>query len=287
LENHPPGNKNIAIVYHPMAGKGKAVAVVEHLVEKLRGLGISFVVFRDESPEDFEAFSSVWLVGGDGTLNYFINKYPSISVPIALFKGGTGNDFAWKLYGERTVDEYFDVALNGAPKKVDAGICNGRYFINGVGIGFDGDVVQSMGTEKILSGHLAYLLVVLKKILLYREKKVHVESEKMIWKGKLFMLTVANGSRYGGGFLVAPHAIINDGKLDVVLIKRISPMLRFFYLPAVEKGRHLSLRFVEIQTSKKITVTAQENLSAHLDGEFMKSPQFIIEIKEKWFSFLY
>ena len=287
MNNYLTNIQNIAIVSNNKAGRGKTLAIVEYLIKKLQQVNISYSVFNDRLPDSFGQFSSLWLVGGDGTLNFFINKYPDITIPIALFKGGTGNDFAWKLYGNKSVEEYLDIVLYGTPKQVDAGICNGKYFINGVGIGFDGDVVKAMGAHKFLPGHLAYLLIVLKKILFYREKRMIVETDKIIWNGKLFMLTVANGSRYGGGFLVAPTAKIDDEILDIIVIKRIFPLLRFFHLPKVEKGKHLHLRFVETHTAKKVVVKSEEKLSGHLDGEVMEANQFNIEILPAKFLFFY
>lgn len=270
--------KNIAIVCNSKAGSGKSVAIAGQLLQKLQQLKINYESFSNHWPENFNQFSAVWLIGGDGTLNYFINKYPSISIPIALFKGGSGNDFAWKLYGNKTIDEYFEMALHGTPKKTDAAICNEKYFINGAGIGFDGEVVKAMGKNKLLPGHLAYLLTVLKKVFFYREKEMTVETNGHSRKEKLFMISVANGSRYGGGFLVAPQAIVNDGELDIVLIKQIAPLKRFFYLRIVERGKHLHLHFVETSKTKKIIIKAEQNLSAHLDGELMEANRFYIEV---------
>jgi len=57
-------------------------------------------------------------------------------MPIAIFKGGTGNDFAWKLYGDITVHDQIDTILTTSAQKVDAALCNNRIFINGIGISF-------------------------------------------------------------------------------------------------------------------------------------------------------
>jgi diacylglycerol kinase (ATP) len=278
--------KNIAIVCHNKAGKGKAIGIARYLFQKLQGLKIECVVFNNIVPENIEPYTRIWLVGGDGTLNFFINKHPSVNIPIALFKGGTGNDFAWKLYGDKTVDEYFDIALNGIARKVDGGICNKKYFVNGVGIGFDGEVAHAMGANKFLSGHGAYLFAVLQKVLFYQEKQMMIETETWTRDEELFMITAANGSRYGGGFLVAPQAIIDDGKLDIVIIKKIPPLLRFFHLPKVKKGKHLVLSFVETYRSAKLSVRAANPLTAHIDGETMQANHFEIEVLPQKFLFL-
>ncbi len=283
-----PGRDKIALLCNPLAGKGKSVSVIGQLETRLKESSLSFELFTKDWPPDFNGFTSVWLVGGDGTLNYFINRYPSITIPVALFKGGSGNDFAWKLYGNLSIDEYYSRVLDARIKNVDAGICNGKYFINGVGIGFDGEVVKAMGTKRFLSaGHLAYLSVVIRKIFSYHEKYVILEYGQQQRKEHLFMISVANGSRYGGGFLVAPRADISDSNLDIVLIKKIAPLRRFLCLPKVEKGKHLTLSFAECFKEKHITISTHQIIAAHLDGELMEADKFEIHILPGQFHFYY
>ena len=288
MSTHTFSNRMIAILINPLAGKGKAKKVLSLIENNLTEKQILFKTFSSAWPEELEIFSEVWLIGGDGTLNHFINKYPDIKVPIALFKGGSGNDFAWKLYGNKTVEDYLKGALSGICKRVDSGICNGRYFINGVGIGFDGEVVKAMGLKRFLSaGFLAYLAVVLRKIFYYTEKEITITWNGHSLKERLFMVSVANGSRYGGGFLVAPQASLEDGKLDLVYIKKIPVFRRFFYIRKVSKGEHLSLPIVAYSHVNKISVSAPELVPAHLDGELMEAKDFTIEIIPQRFLFCY
>ena len=276
----------VALVCNPKAGKGKGLLLLNKITSALRSRGFTFTAYSGGWPPHFKEFTEVWIIGGDGTLNFFINRYPEISLPIALFKGGSGNDFAWKLYGNQSPEEYLEKVIKGNIMNVDAGLCNGKYFINGVGIGFDGEVVRSMGVKKFLSaGHLAYFAIVLKKIFFYREKKMSFVTGGRTWTEKIFMVSIANGSRYGGGFLVAPKANINDGELDVIIIRSILVFKRLFYLPKVEKGRHLNLNFVDFLREKKIMVSSPAPLAAHLDGELMECDKFKIEILPGKFSF--
>ena len=144
MSEHPNKNRTIAILMNSLAGKGKAIKLLSVIENKLRNKQLKFNTFTQSWPPNFQGYTDAWLIGGDGTLNHFINRYPDIQVPVALFKGGSGNDFAWKLYGNKAVDAYIESALEGNTKKIDAGICNGKYFINGVGIGFDGEVALSL-----------------------------------------------------------------------------------------------------------------------------------------------
>ncbi|MBS1599615.1 MAG: YegS/Rv2252/BmrU family lipid kinase [Bacteroidetes bacterium] len=270
--------QSVALVCNITAGKGRASSVLNILQQKFNDLELSHTIFTEIWPKNFDGFSSIWLIGGDGTLNYFINKYPGLTIPIALFKGGSGNDFAWKLYGNISVDDFLDRVLESKTRKVDIGICNGKYFVNGVGIGFDGEVVKAMGQKKILPGHMGYMLTVLKKIFLYKEKKMRVIVDGSESNQEIFMINIANGSRYGGGFMVAPQAVIDDGELDIVIVDKIPPVKRLFYLPKVEVGKHLDLPLVEVLKKNKIRVQSEFILTAHLDGELMETNKFEIEI---------
>jgi YegS/Rv2252/BmrU family lipid kinase len=271
--------KHIAIVCNPRAGKGKSLRLCKQLEQKIRTQHFSFETFSDQWPSQFDGFTDVFIAGGDGTLNYFINKYPDITIPLSIFKGGSGNDFAWKLYGNISLEEQFEKALNGQAKRVDAGICNGRYFLNGVGVGFDGEVVKAMGKKRFISaGHIAYLWTVIKKILFYRERELLLNYNGIEYSKKYFMISIANGSRYGGGFMVAPNAVIDDGAFEMVMITCIHPLRRFYYLPRVEKGRHMMYPFVSVSPVKKITISSARPIAAHIDGELMEDANFNIGI---------
>ena len=278
--------RQIAIVCYAEAGKGKSLAVCRQLQSELEKLKIGHTVFSEEWPTHFKLFTDVFLVGGDGTLNYFINRYPNISIPLSIFKGGSGNDFAWKLYGNKSFVQQLEIALHGTARPVDAGVCNGYFFINGCGIGFDGEVVQAMGKKRFISaGHLAYLWTVIKKVVFYREKELKLLIDNQEISDRFFLLSIANGSRYGGGFMVAPQAVVDDGWLDLVQIRCIHRLRRLFYLPAIEKGKHLQLSFVTTARIKKITIQSNVKVAGHLDGEFLWSDYFDIEILPSRFLF--
>lgn len=269
----------VAILANEMAGKGKALKVLEQLTNLLTLRNISFDIYIKDWPTDFDDHSDIFLVGGDGTLNFFLNKYPENYKPLSLFKGGSGNDFAWKLYGDLSVEEYFKRVLQSEPRKVDAGICNGRLFINGVGIGFDGNIVRSMKGKRMFSaGHIAYMLAVMRSILFYLEKRMRLRFGRHDLQERFFMVTIANGERYGGGFVVAPGAEVNDGLFDIITINRIDPIRRMFHLPKVSSGKHLLLPFVKKYRTNEIHVSAQHILTGHYDGELLESREFNIRL---------
>lgn len=279
--------KHIALVCNPAPQNEKSLRITNSIEILLSGMDIAHKIFSTTWPEDFEGFTEVWIIGGDGTINWFINQYPGIQLPLALFGGGSGNDFQWMLYGNKTVERQVEQVLQGTPQLVDAGVCNEKFFINGVGIGFDGAIVHDLLGKRKLAGKASYLLSILKYIVGYHEKPCVLQMQDETIKQDCFMISVANGKRYGGGFHVAPKAILTDGLLDINIVGKISPIRRMKYLPVIEKGEHLDLDFVKYMQTGKITIQSSSQLHAHMDGEYFQSDYFDIHILPKRFSFVF
>jgi diacylglycerol kinase (ATP) len=283
----PDSSKHIALVCNPTNENQKSVQITSGIEVLLSGMDIPHKVFIETWPATFDGFTEVWIIGGDGTINWFINQYPSIQIPIAAFSGGSGNDFQWMLFGEKTVEQQVDQVLQGSPQLVDAGVCNERLFMNGVGIGFDGAVVHDLLGKKKLAGKASYLLSILKRIISYQEKPCILQLPTENIKQDCFMISIANGQRYGGGFYVAPRAVMTDGLLDVNIIGKISPLKRMKYMSVIEKGEHLNLEFITYRHTNRIVIESPTKLHAHVDGEYLYADRFDIEVLPKRFSFIY
>ena len=277
----------IALLVNSKAGKSQSLKISGYITEQLILKNISHKNFIDQWPDELISFSEVWIIGGDGTINYFLNKYYSCKLPIAVFKGGTGNDIAWKMYGDRDNAQILDHLLQCKNRWVDAGVCNNRYFINGIGIGFDGEVLKRMKSIRIFGGHLGYLLVVLQKIISFREISDEITIDGKAINEKLLLLLVFNSSRTGGGFYVAPQASINDGFLNFIFCKPLSVLKRLKYLPVIEKGKHLHLPFIIHNTCCQIDIKCSQEVPAQCDGDLIFSDHFSIKILPAHFLFRY
>lgn len=278
---------NIAVVCNSIAGVGRAVIISNKIVAALFYKKIAYSLYQDQWPDNFSGFTDVWIVGGDGTLNFFINKYRDIQLPLTVFRGGTGNDIHWLLYGNTSFEEQLESTLNMAPKAIDAGRCNERLFINNAGIGFEGAVAESLTGKKKFPGKTSFMIMILKKIFSYRSKAYSLISDEWQESGKQMMITISNGQRAGGGFHVAPEAAIDDGLLDIIIVKAISPLRRLRYLPVIEKGKHLHLSIIKYFKTKKITIESDQVIQSHLDGEFFSSNKMEIEVLPGKFLFRY
>jgi diacylglycerol kinase (ATP) len=277
--------KHIALVCNPTAENAKSVRMAEEIGLQLRNRAVQFSAFTTHWPTVWEGFTDVWIVGGDGTANWFINENPGIQLPLSVFPGGTGNDFQWMLYGDIHIHHQVEQVLNGQKIWIDAGVCNERLFLNGVGIGFDGAIVKDLLGKKKLAGKASYLLSIMKNILRYQEADCTAATDNEIIRQRSFLISVANGKRYGGGFHVAPKAHLSDGLLDLSMIGSINPLMRMRYLPMMEKGEHLDLPFVQYRQTPHVVVEASREVPAHLDGEYFSAKTFRIETLPKRFLF--
>lgn len=266
----------IGVFVNPPAGKGNALRIAAVIEKMLFAKEIPFIIYKENWPDELKNSNEAWIVGGDGTMNYFLNRYRDIEIPMAIFKGGTGNDFAWKLYGNMSAEKQIEHVLNVQPQKTDAALCNNFIFINSVGIGFDGEVLKSMSAIRWIGGHVGYLLVVIKKIFGFREFTFTISSDEINTEEKYLLANIANSSRTGGGFMISPLAQLNDGKLNLMLCKKLSVLKRLRYLPVIEKGKHLQLPFITHLLTEKISVETNIESYAQLDGELIHSKKYDI-----------
>ncbi len=284
---HMELKQTILLLINPLGNKNRIGKITNQISEDLSKKKILFTSFIEFWPEDINAYKEVWLIGGDGTLNYFLNFYQRIEVPIVIFKGGTGNDFATKLYGDITVGKQITNVLNAEIKSVDAAECNGSKFINGVGIGFDGEVLKSINSIRLLGGHIGYLWVVIRKIFSFKEKSYKIELNDNTLSEKFLLVMITNSTTTGGGFIVSPEAKIDDGRLNMILCKPLQIFKRLKNLPIIEKGKHLDKDFILHKEVTDIKIECEKETLAQIDGELINAKSFNIKVLPKRYLFKY
>ena len=281
-----PAENHILIIYNPAAQGGASVAVWTRFEEFLCVNNIRFHCYTTLGKDDAEyihllmksqAFTVVSIIGGDGTINLAVNALPHFDIPVHLIPAGSGNDLAKMIYSEG-IPTYSDIfrrvlSTNTPTIPVDIWKCNDRLFANGFGCGFDGSIAYDTKFKKGIWGtKMKYWVEIVKHIFFYRSPTFTVNGVAY----PTFMLSLANGQVYGGDFNVAPLAEVSDGLLDVVRITKVSVLLRFFYLPLVLMGKHLNKKVVSHDRLNRVVISANEPLTAHLDGEPMSEKEYEI-----------
>ncbi len=222
-------------------------------------------------------------VGGDGTLNEIAK--PLIGrgdVIVGLLPGGTGNDFIQITgFPARFEEQHWDDFFKAQVITMDAGKCNDKVFLNGMGLGFDAQVAAENyagpGVVKPGGKH-KYIWHILKTLLFFKEKKMVVLNNGNRTETDCFINTIANGRRFAGGFYLTPHSIANDGLLDVCSIRRLSLWQRIRLLPAVPKGTHIQDSHVHYYQTDKLSLAFPSEVPFHVDGELFFAKEFHVSV---------
>lgn len=283
--------RKVKLILNPMADMGRAWKTANDLrpiAQEFQGeLTWSGTVYPTHAIElakqaAEEGCDMVIAMGGDGTVHEVMNglmQVPASKRPVmGVVPIGSGNDFAYSIGIKQKSDHALAHALKAeVVKPVDIGLMtdeHGRkeYFDNTLGIGFDAVVTIRSHKLPIVKGFLMYLTAVIQTIVLnHNPMKMKIETEARTWEDKLLMLTLCNGPREGGGFMLAPEAKNNDGKMESVAVTRVSRAMMFRLVPEFMKGTHMKFKQVRMGEFKKMTVTSDLPMYIHADGEVFTS----------------
>jgi len=280
----------IWVILNPTAGKGKAEkrrAKIEKflnesgrnyqiLVTKTTGDGITLVQNLPIKDDDITVAA-----GGDGTCNEVVNglltRRPRSATPplFGIIPVGRGNDFSSTPKIPEDVEKAVKILVEEKVQPLDVGFvkggffADGRYFINGVGIGFDAKVGFEAAKMKIKTGISYYLgaLITLWKYekspvvrMNYDEREVTLAS---------VIISIVNGRRMGGSFFMGPNALLDDGQLDICYVRHQEKRRQLLkILSHYTKGTQAQCEGVYTGRGAKFNLTALEGgMAAHCDGE--------------------
>lgn len=283
--------RRILIFHNAFANKGRSrlglakINVLLH-IEKLQSCVVETLANANDNrivlQKTFDEFNptEIWVSGGDGTLYLLLNSLPDgmWHLPVAVLPTGSGNDFIKNYLPIPSLSNALQAAFSGKSSPCDVWQCNKLLFIHGLGIGFDGQVVESMIKRKTLfKGFLGYYYHVVSQLFRYREKEFVLDANGSKTTFNCFMITIGNSTTFGGGFKITPKAKINDGLLDVCAISAVPVLKRPLYLKKVEHGNHLSLPMVNYFTADEITINTPQIVAGHIDGELFYDSSFEIK----------
>lgn len=287
-------SRKLLLMVNPAAGFGKGAKIVGEVEKFLRTHQLPYESFFTKKGQNAkvivkrrldESFTDLVVIGGDGTLNDAINGIgDNKQVVVNIISTGTGNDFIKSVEIGNNFIQQLDTLLYGVEKTIDLGVCNDRLFHNGVGLGFDGQIVADMkqkGRPWLLWGYGAYLYRVLRILSSYQEKELSFAIDGKQFKKKVLLLTIANGTTFGGGFKLTPDAKVDDGLLEVCLIEKLMPWNRFMNLGKLGSGKHGKLSEVTFYKASEVSIAPDKKQWMHIDGELMGHPPFEVRVEKQ------
>ena len=219
----------LKIIVNPSAGRFKNSLHLRKLQKYLRNRGVTnHVVFTHKVGDAIEAarsapnegYDAVAFCGGDGTLREVIAGVIGKGVPIGIIPLGTGNVIAADLGIPKDPFKACDTIIRGCTRKIDVGKNGDSYFMIAAGSGYDCEVVAQVDLQiKSKVGRLAYIASGFKLLRKYKPIQFTIESDIFNGTIKAIAVVVVNSPRYGGYFSLKKEAKIDDGLLDVIVLK--------------------------------------------------------------------
>lgn len=278
-----------AVVLNPQAGRGLAGREWPRLEQALHQARLPFqLILASSGPGACAALSALpagqpaLAVGGDGTAHGLLPELCRSGRPLGLVPLGSGNDLAGAL-GLKAGD--FEAALERLKRppirldllEVTLGGEAPVLLLNGLGMGFDAQVAALLGAAPArllglpLAGFPRYLWAALSGLRRLSAGTLTLSTDgdvgQPFYSGPSCLAAVMSGSRYGGGFRIAPGADPADGLLDVVLGEGLSRAALLPLMARVLRGQHLSHRQVHHTRAREVRLSWLQPTETHLDGE--------------------
>lgn len=291
------------LITNPAAGRGRGARAFPAAARALAAIGsVTDHVTRapgDERGLVREALdqgaTTIAALGGDGTWSKVAAAIVEAGascrfIPLAA---GTGNDLAKSL--GLPASDYSGMARiadDGADRLIDVGAVEGRLFVNSVGFGFDAAAMAVAERTPWLRGNALYLYAALNLLFRYRGVRAGVlpggeSTPRDSERGSpadgepnlLLGLVVANGSRFGGSFIIAPSARMDDGHLDLITIADAPAVRRIGILTAAGRGTHLTLAGVGSQRVSSVTLRFGEPPMYQADGDLYRARSPSVDVR--------
>lgn len=282
--------RKIRLIYNKSAGQNKSSEIISDVIGRLSENEFEVTAFRaskENSCENFiketpEDTYGIIVAGGDGTINKVVNfmmKY-NIRVPLGIIPAGTSNDFAKHLGLFGNVQLAVQKIIEGNVEGVDVGRVNDTYFINVLSAGmFSSTSYKTDKRLKDVLGHLSYFLTAAKQPFEQRPFKIKIETEDAVLEENVVVFIVFNGSSVGRIDLFSYDPSIQDGMLDMVILRRGKLNETLKILGEFENGEFMSNDNVVYLRDKKFKVTMLEGKCDRPDIDGDEGPEFPLDVE--------
>lgn len=283
------------LILNPASGRGAAGRLADDLVARADVICGPLVVEVTRAPGEAvvlaraaaeRGVARILVAGGDGTLGEVVTGLLTSSASnaaerpsLGLLPVGSGCDFARALGLPRRVDAALELIAAGHVLLLDAGRLESgdgdrgrqvRYFANEVSAGLSGDTVERVGQFSTRLGpRLGFLFGAVSAVLAHRPFEASVEVDgKLVHEGAISLFAAANGCYFGAGMRVAPNALLDDGQLEVVLVRGLSRPEILAHLPSFYLGRHGRHPLVSFHAARSVSLIPKAgHPAAEVDGE--------------------
>ncbi len=279
------------VILNPSAAKGSALSKKTLIEQCLISQNLDYDLIVSENPGDpitlakyayDKGYDVVVAAGGDGTANEVINglmqaKAEGMQIPtLGVIPAGRGNDFAASMGVPNTVEKAVDAIVAGQTKRIDIGQVfggnypEGKYFGNGIGIGFDTIVgFEAAKLPPFLSGMPGYLIAAIKTIFLYFKAPIlQVKLDNETLEQPCLIVSVMNGKRMGTSFKMTPNSESDDGLFSLMIVNQTTRLEVIKLMSKIMSGTQEGHPAVKMPKTSSLEIKAiKGSLPVHADGE--------------------
>ncbi|MBM4340924.1 MAG: diacylglycerol kinase family lipid kinase [Deltaproteobacteria bacterium] len=268
----------ILVIINPVAGSGKALRRLTGVKRWLSQSSHDFIYEISSTSDEMRSkirgapargIDAIILSGGDGTVHQALPAIAETGLPFGYLPCGRGNDFARNI--GLPPDLKSNCAFLSTPSfhRFDLPSINQKTpFVAVAYVGFDGEVNRLANAHKgYFGGTLGYIICVLKALKNFKPFEVEITIDGHTLRERVMMVSVANAPFYGGGMKIAPQAIMDDGVLDICIVKEISKFELLRQFPKVFKGTHVTHPRIMMAAGRTIKIVSNEERDLFADGE--------------------
>lgn len=267
-------------IVNKTAGKGKCKKIIPNIEKTCKERKIDFeirYISQEKSGYDIaleykDEYNVIYVVGGDGTLGVTLPGVIDTKNKLAIIPAGSGND----TY--RTIK-----TMPKGETQIDLGKINDTYFINVACSGIDAEVANNIDKLRntIIPNKQLYNASLIYTFISFKHKKMKMKSKVKNIQDKYTILSICNGSYYGGGYKIAPKSRLTDGLLDIYYAEKMPKLKMIPLILKLKKGEHEGRRRVHKFRTNHVELEFEEEITFNVDGEKLTGKKFIIDILPK------
>ena len=279
--------RELALLTNPTAGKGKGARTAAMALPRLLEAGYDVRSLAGRSPEEAmelarqcvaDGIEALVVCGGDGMVHLGVQAVAGTDTPLGIIPAGTGNDLARYLDLPRSDPALAaDVVARGRERVIDLARVGSVYFVTVLAAGFDAIVNERANAMAWPKGQMRYNLATLAELRVLAPIPSVLELDGVEERLEATLVAVGNGPSFGGGLRITEGAELDDGMLDVVVIRPLSKLGLLRTYPKLFKGTHVHAPQYQHHRVRRVTVAAP-GIVAYADGERIGALPLTIEV---------
>jgi YegS/Rv2252/BmrU family lipid kinase len=296
-------DRKIIYLINPISGTQGKSSVRALIKKRTKEAGIDFDLMSSNAAGQYdklhekirhERITDVVVCGGDGTINAIASTLKGMDLNLGIIPMGSGNGLAFTAKIPSQPSRALDIIFRGQASYIDAFMINNRFSCMLCGIGFDASVAHAFASEK-RRGLQTYIKTSLVEYFKAQPYPFMIELPEKKFNTEAFFISIANSNQFGNNFTIAPQASLNDGLLDIVIVKKMSKLILPFSMISQVTGINAlqsaqdytgETNIIYLQTPS-VNIQNPKMAPLHIDGDPQETEgEFKIKIIRKCFRLL-